>query len=367
MQTSFPFGFDSSLSFYLILHVLTLAAHAFLMTYVLAGSMWLTWATVFPGSDRLPRSQQPLAMILRDWMPFVLSGAITAGVAPLLFVQILYRQQFYTANLLLGPRWMIVIPVLVVAFYLLYVIKSKVVSQWSLPVRVALVASVASCFLFVAFCWTTNSLLMTAQAEWPMMYQTGRVVLSRTGLGLRLLIWVSGAFPIMSVLAAWQLWGMRRRAQNESQSGQDKIVWIAMHDLEERRLARATVAGTFVGLLAAVSYLLTLEASVAKQISAGSGPAWLLLAVGSSAILIVCWLRRTPLSMQRRITMTAAAIGMLLATIVLREVIRLSQLNQEQLTTASQAAARIGGFGVFAVFLIINTGLIAWCLRLIRK
>lgn len=367
MQTTFPFGYDSALSGYLTIHVLTLAAHAFLMTYVLAGSAWLAWATVCPGTDRLPRFQQPLAVILRDWMPFVLSGAITAGVAPLLFVQILYRQQFYTANLLLGPRWMIVIPVLVLAFYLLYVIKSRVVTQWSLPVRCGLVISTASCFLFVAFCWTTNSLLMTAQADWPMMYATGRAVLSPTALALRLLIWVSGAFPMMSVLAAWQLWGMRRRAQGEAQPGQDKIVWIAMHDLEERRLSGTSVVGTVVSFLAAVSYLLTLEQSVARQVYAGPGLAWLLTAGGSALVLVACWIRRTPLTMPRRAIITVASVAMLLATVAMREVIRLAQLDQEQIAAAIRSAAGIGGFGVFVLFLVINTGLIVWCLRLIRK
>ena len=129
MDRMFPFGFESHLSFYLVVYVLTLVVHVFLMAYVLAGSLWLAWATLFPGTDLIPRTKQPLARILRDWMPFALSGAITAGVAPLLFVQILYRQQFYTANLLLGWRWMVVIPVLVIAFYLLYVVKSKVVSR----------------------------------------------------------------------------------------------------------------------------------------------------------------------------------------------------------------------------------------------
>ena len=118
MNQMFPFGFEDHLSFYLVVYVVTLVVHVFLMAYVLAGSLWLAWATLFPGTESPPRTKQPMARILRDWMPFALSGAITAGVAPLLFVQILYAKQFYTANLLLGWRWMVVIPVLVLAFYL---------------------------------------------------------------------------------------------------------------------------------------------------------------------------------------------------------------------------------------------------------
>ena len=153
-------------------------------------------------------------------MPFALSGAITAGVAPLLFVQILYRQQFYSANLLLGWRWMVVIPVLVIAFYLLYVVKSKVVSQLALPVRLGLSVSVAACFLFVAFCWTANHLLSLDRPSGPRLMVLGDAVRSMRALLLRLLTWVAGTFPTMSILASWQLRGMRTRTAAWAPSSQ---------------------------------------------------------------------------------------------------------------------------------------------------
>ncbi len=39
MDRMFPFGFESHLSFYLVVYVLTLVVHVFLMAYVLAGSL----------------------------------------------------------------------------------------------------------------------------------------------------------------------------------------------------------------------------------------------------------------------------------------------------------------------------------------
>ena len=116
MNLPFPFDEPLATAFYTILLVLTFAMHQAFMHYVLAGSLYVAWASLFPGSNRqptnsvilvLPRNERPLALILRDWMPFILSAAITAGVAPLLFIQIVYQRQFYTANLLLSWRWMI--------------------------------------------------------------------------------------------------------------------------------------------------------------------------------------------------------------------------------------------------------------------
>ena len=92
---------QSTTAFYLAVYIVTLVIHLVFMNYVLAGSAYLSTRTLL-----LQHPRDPLADMLRDWLPFALSGAITAGVAPLLFIQVLYKKQFYTANLLLFGRWM---------------------------------------------------------------------------------------------------------------------------------------------------------------------------------------------------------------------------------------------------------------------
>ncbi len=369
MHAMFPFGFESHLSFYLVVYVLTLVTHVFLMTYVLAGSIWLAWSTIFPGHQSLPRTRQPLAMILRDWMPFALSGAITAGVAPLLFVQILYRQQFYTANLLLGWRWMVVIPVLVIAFYLLYVIKSKSISRWSFSLRCILAVSVAASFLFVAFCWTTNHLLSLDRATWPEMYQTRQAIAALGPLSLRLLMWVSGAFPTMSILACWQMFGMRSRDKNRDPSVTPDE-WRELYSSDERRIAKASVAGLVVAVVSGCCYAMTLKPEIFSQIVGSSGGPWLLVAGFGVGLQITGWvvqLRKSRFCPRWLTLVTLTSLATLTATASLREVIRLVQSDMQQVEQATRSAAEVGGFGVFVIFTLINTGLIGWCLRIVMK
>ncbi len=368
MDRMFPFGLESHLSFYLIVYVLTLVIHVFLMTYVLAGSAWLAWVTMFPGRDVLPLTKQPLAMILRDWMPFALSGAVTAGVAPLLFVQILYRQQFYTANLLLGWRWMMVIPVLVIAFYLLYVIKSKAVSRWSFPVRCGLAVSVAASFLFVAFCWTTNHLLSLDQSAWPEMYRSRRAIDAMVPLCFRLLTWVAGSFPIMSILASWQLWRMRREANREPSIS--AVDWLGLYDREDRRLANVSLIGLFVAVISGLCYAITLKSHVASQLTGNPGLPWLLIGIACVAFQTIGWSLqlRKPCFCPRWLTaITVAALGTLVATASLREIIRLTQTDLAQAAESTRAAADVGGFALFLIFTTINTALIGWCLRMVMN
>jgi hypothetical protein len=358
MGATFPFGFESPLAFYLTLYVLTFVLNVIFMTYVLAGSLYVAWATVFPGQQRVPQNQQPLAAILREWMPFVLSGAITAGVAPLLFVQIIYREQFYTANLLLGRRWLVVIPVLIVAFYLLYVLKSKMVARWSLAARCAVAIGVASCFLFVAFCWTTNHLLGVNSANWPEVYRTGSFVASLPSALLRLLTLVAGAFSTMTALAGCQLWGQFRSSE------------VAPHDVEVRRMATLSVASLTMAAVFGVIYTMQLDGPIQNNLIGRPGLAWLSAVVVGVVTQIAAWifiLRKATFVAATLAVITVGNIVALAGTAALRKIVRLSQIDLSRITVHVREAWAVGGFSLFLVAALIVSGLIILCVYLTRS
>jgi len=127
----------------------------------------------------------------------MLGCGITAGVAPLLFLQLLHQHRFYTANLLLGPRWMAVVPALVVGFYALYAAKSLARVR-----RPALIVSLG-CFAFVAWSWSELHELMQADAAWQAFYARGdRMYLAGT-IVPRLVVFGGAMATTFSMLAAW--------------------------------------------------------------------------------------------------------------------------------------------------------------------
>ena len=355
----FPFDQPVSLSFYLVVYVLTLVLHAVFMTYVLAGSLYLAWAAVFRGSEETPRARSPLAGILREWMPFVLSAAITAGVAPLLFVQIIYRQQFYTSNLLLGWRWLMVVPVLVVGFYLLYVVKSRLISDWPLPVRVGLVTAISGCFVFVAFRWTTNHLLGIDASAWPDVYASGRVVSDVGPLVWRLAMWIAGAFPCMCVFAGWQLKYYADRDGGLTTS----------HVGGLRALSFMAPLGIVASLLFAAGYLITLSEELRSVLLGPRGGPWLMVvAIGSVVQLNGWWLMRKSrkLPAMSLLLITGGAGLMLTGAGFLRELLRFVQVDAAGVVSNVETAARVGGFWLFVIFTVLNVGLIAFCIHLVR-
>lgn len=50
-------------------------------------------------------------------LPLVIAFVVNFGVAPLLFVQVLYGQFFYSSSILMGSFWLLIVPVLIVAYY----------------------------------------------------------------------------------------------------------------------------------------------------------------------------------------------------------------------------------------------------------
>jgi hypothetical protein len=353
------FAFSGPSAVYLALYLGTLCLHAVLMSYVLAGSGYVAAATVLGARDR-----DPVARVLADWLPFGLGLAITAGVAPLLFLQILYKESFYTANLLLFHRWMAMVPVLIVGFYLLYVGKSKTAQAWPRPARAAAAVIAFVCFGFAAWSWTGNHMVALERDRWVDLYLTRGIPVPSVAMLLRLAMWLAGSVPIMAMIAGWQL---SRHGDADADS----------HARARRRLAALALAGIALAAGFGVAHARALDASVRDVLATSAAlvylaPLGLGLGLQAGAWLV---LARGKGGAWSRPALIAAALGAGLAVIgtsLAREAVRLAMLDLHGpgLAAVAQAQARSassGGIVAFFVFLIINTALITWALRATRR
>jgi len=82
------------------------------------------------------------------------------------------------------------------------------------------------------------------------MYRSRRAIDAMGLLCFALLTWVAGSFPTISILASWQLWGMRRCDANREPSV-SAVDWLALYDREDRRLAKVPVTGLLVAVTSA--------------------------------------------------------------------------------------------------------------------
>lgn len=282
-------------SVWLALYLLTFALHAVFVGFVLCGS---AYALV---------RRDSLAEKIRDWLPFMLGAGITAGVAPLLFLQLLYQRRFYTANLLMGPRWGAVVPALILGFYALYVAKASV--KWR---RLALAVGVL-CFLFVAWSWTEVHRLMLDEPAWRAMYAAGERFYA--GGWLRLAMWLGCMTALFALVAAYLQ--------------------------PSRRLAVVAIAGIALALACALPAF-------------ADAHGWSYIALAGAAVAIAGW------ALDRLSLATAGTAAALVAGAVVREAPRLAYLEPSSGTD-------VGGLPVFVITLAFGIAIVAWVVRTVRS
>jgi hypothetical protein len=248
-------------------------------------------------------------------------------VAPLLFLQLLHQRRFYTANLLLGPRWGAVVPALILGFYALYLAKAAERHR-----RLALGVGLA-CFAFVAWSWTEIHLVMQDDPAWRAMYGAGERVYLRAAVVPRLAIWVGAMLALFAGAAVWHAAPGERR----------RLAALALVGLGVSAGAASVAAASGGGFDAAHGWTYALLAAV---LAAASGWAWTLRRPEGPGV----WLA------------TLATAVALVAGAVVREAPRLALLERGRGT-----AAEAGGLLVFGITLAIGAAAITWVIRSVRR
>lgn len=345
MDRPFPLGLPLPTAVYLTLYLATLMVHIAFMNYVLAGSATLAAGLMWRG-----RAESPVLSTLRDWMPFMLSAAITAGIAPLLFLQILYREQFYTANLLLFFRWMSILPALIAGFYLSYILKAKRVREWPGAGRIAVGLGAFAMFAFVGWSWVENHLLSVEPAStWQAHYAAGEHVYWTPELVPRLLLWFVAAFPTMALMVGWQLRG---------------------GDAGARTLAAIGIGGIVVSAAWSGRYFLLLSDAARVAVTGPVASPYLAMSLAGGAVELLAWwavFRQRRLSTRWLVVGTVGLVVNFAGTAVMNESIRLATLDLARLYARHAEAWKVSGLPVFLFFFAVNAVLIAWCIRLTRR
>lgn len=314
-----PFGTGMP-AVWLVLYVLTFALHALFISYVVTGTGYALVQT-------LRRANDPLAERIRDRLPFMLGLAITAGVAPLLFLQLLYQHRFYTANLLLGPRWGAVVPALVIGFYALYVAKAAAVTWRRLALGIGL-----GCFVFVAWSWTELHLVMEAEPVWRDMYAAGDRVYGTTDVWPRLMLWLGVMATLFATVAVWSAGALERQ----------RLAVIA--------LAGRAISGVALGWLSA------------RGGSIDEAAGWGYVMLGAMTVEVGAWIMmwRAPGSGTVKLVAGAAAVALITGSVV-REAPRIVLLEPSR-----PAAVEAGGFWVFVLTLVVGIAAISWIVRTVK-
>lgn len=97
-----------------VLHILTLTLHFVAMNFLVGGIIIVLWGKF------QNRWEDPTVKTFARLFPVATAATVTLGVAPLLFVQLVYGRQVYSASIVSGWFWMMIIPAVILSYYFFY-------------------------------------------------------------------------------------------------------------------------------------------------------------------------------------------------------------------------------------------------------
>lgn len=152
--------------------VLGFFLHALPMNVILGGGF--ICAVLFAMSKDKKSYQFRAAKALAVSLPVFISFAVTQGIVPLLFLQLLYGPAFYTSSILMAVPWISLLLVVLTSYYLSYITIYRVLRKDDdgVATRAALILLVMAIgFAIVGYVFSNNMTLMLSPEKWLTMYQ----------------------------------------------------------------------------------------------------------------------------------------------------------------------------------------------------
>ena len=97
-----------------VLHLLTLTLHFLAMNFLVGGIVFLLFARI------RDKWSNPAVRTFLKLSPTLMAATVTLGVAPLLFAQLVFGRQLYSASIVSGTFWILIPLTAIVVYYFLY-------------------------------------------------------------------------------------------------------------------------------------------------------------------------------------------------------------------------------------------------------
>jgi hypothetical protein len=189
-----------------VLLVFTFFLHLVFMNLTLGGTLLAAFAHLRSGGRR-DDYRGVLSGRLMAINSYGISLTITTGIAPLLFIQLIYQPFFYTATILLAPVWLAMLLLLTVGYYAAYLYKFRGAPARGEGGGVWLVLA-ALMFLLIAMVHVAVHLVHAQPEKWGGIADGSWNVLADPTYWPRLLHFVLAGIAFAALVTVW--WAVRR-------------------------------------------------------------------------------------------------------------------------------------------------------------
>ena len=327
--------------FYILLMV-TFLLHLLAMSAMLGGGI-IAFLTSLRSKD------EPLIAreISYKW-PYTIAFAVNMGVAPLLFIQVLYGQFIYSSSVLMAVFWLSIVGLLILAYYSAYMYDFRFDRLG--PSRIYFLGFSVLIMLVIAFFFTNNMTLMMQPERWAAYFENrqGTILnLSDPILLPRYLHFVVGSVAVAGLFL------VVISRFNFIKTEVDKKFLVT------QGLKYYTHA-TLIQILIGIWFLFSLPNRITTLFMGGSAYGTLLLCVGVLLVLFALFS-----AFKARPTQAIAATFLLLVVMILiRDLVRTAYLSPyfslSELTVDTQYSPLI----FFLVVFLLGLGLLAYMIKL---
>lgn len=196
-----PIPFPAPVPILQVLLVIGFFLHALPMNVALTGGLVSAILLLVGGKDEnahTTRAGRQLAASL----PIFTTAAITQGIVPLLFLQVLYGPLIYASSIVIALPWLAVLFLLTIGYYGLYVYNYGKQKMDVLKAPWVLIAT-SVLFLIIAFIFSNNMTLMLTPEKFLPLYQASpagaSLNLTEPTLVPRYLHFVGAAFAVCAL------------------------------------------------------------------------------------------------------------------------------------------------------------------------
>jgi hypothetical protein len=334
-----------------VLLVFTFFLHLVFMNLTLGGTLLAAFAH-WRSRGRRDDFRGILSGRLMAVNNFGISLTITTGVAPLLFLQVLYQQYFYTATILLAPMWFGMLAFLIAGYYAAYLFKFRGAPTHGRGGGVWLTVS-ALMFLLIAMIHVAVNLVSSQPGKWSGIAEDGWQILGDPTFWPRLLHFVFAGIAFAALVACW--WAVRRASR-----GVEVEVNTSIASYAWRWALWTTVLQVVDGFL----LLMVLPQPVLRGFMVGGlatlGPLTLAILLGVGLLMMLA--RATnPVEKPSLVTGVLGTMTLAIAIMsVTRHQVRMLYLEPATNQYTLQVVPQWGNFVLFALLLVAGLATVAY-------
>lgn len=194
-----PLPMPGDPTFFKVLLVVSFLTHILFVNLMVGGSL-LTM--IFEMMGIKDKRFDHLAHEIAKTVTVNKSVAVVLGVAPLLLINVLYTVYFYSANSLTGYAWASIIPLVAVAFLLLYWHKYSWETMEK-PKHILVGMGALAIFMFIPLVFLSNINLMLHPERWTSQAGFLSVVTSDINIWARYLHFLMGSLAVTGLFVAY--------------------------------------------------------------------------------------------------------------------------------------------------------------------